>query len=311
MKRTLLYIVGILFATASSAQSISIRAQVIDEKIPEEAARNLETKLQRALTANGYADNGYTERFVLTAKVDITQKDITPTTPARISEKMDITLMVGDVVENKIYSSVTLQAAGIGTNENKAFINAFRNIKGNSPEIQQMLSEAKEKIADYYTNHCPEILQRANALVTQQSYDEAFFVLNSIPNICNDCFQQCQQQAGTIYQKKIDTESTVLLERAKTAWMENPNDTGASQVADIISQINPQSSNYAEVTALRSTIEAKLQADAKRKWEFKMRQYEDNQLFKRSIVEAGKAIGTAWAKNQPTTIFKTIIRSWW
>ena len=153
MKRTiLLYVIGFVLASACYGQNISINAQVVDEKIPEEAARQLETKLQSALTANGYADNGYIERFVLTAKVDITQKDITPTTPSRISEKMDITLMVGDVVENKIYATVTLQSAGIGINENKAFISAFCSIMGDNPKIQQMLSEAKEKIMDYYTN---------------------------------------------------------------------------------------------------------------------------------------------------------------
>ena len=149
MKRTLIYIIGIIWVSISHAQDISICAQVVDEKIPEEAARLLETKLQSALTTNGYADNGYTERFVITAKVDITQKDITPTTPARISEKMDITLMVGDVVEDKLFASVTIQTAGIGINENKAFISAFRNIRGDNPKIQQMLNEAKIKITDW------------------------------------------------------------------------------------------------------------------------------------------------------------------
>ena len=179
MKRTILYVIGFVLASACYGQNISINAQVVDEKIPEEAARQLETKLQSALTANGYADNGYIERFVLTAKVDITQKDITPTTPSRISEKMDITLMVGDVVENKIYATVTLQSAGIGINENKAFISAFCSIMGDNPKIQQMLSEAKEKIMDYYTIHCSEIVQCANSLTAVQKYDEAIAMIVS------------------------------------------------------------------------------------------------------------------------------------
>jgi len=311
MKHTLLIIIGVLLAGICHAQNISIMAQVVDEKIPDEAARQLETKLQSALTANGYADKGYTERFVLTAKVDITQKDVTPTTPARISEKMDITLMVGDVVENKLFASVTIQASGIGTNENKAFINAFRNIKGENPKIQQMLNGANTKIMDYYTNHCPEIIQRAQGLVAKQSYDEAIAMLVSVPNVCNDCFTQCQQQAGQVYQQKIDAEATALLEKARNVWATNSNTTGANEVADIISQINPKSSNYASVVSLRNTVSAKLQADARRSWDFKMKQYEDNQQFKRSLVDAAKAIGVAWGQHQPTTIYKSIIRHWW
>ena len=306
-----LFIIGVLFAGICHAQNISIMAQVVDEKIPDEAARQLETKLQSALTANGYADKGYMERFVLTAKVDITQKDVTPTTPVRISEKMDITLMVGDVVENKLFASVTMQASGIGTNENKTFISAFRNIKGENPKIQQMLNDAKTKIMDYYTKHCPEIIQRAQGLVAKQSYDEAIAMLVSVPNVCNDCFTQCQQQAGQVYQQKIDAEATVLLEKARNVWATNSNTTGANEVADIISQINPQSGNYASVVSLRNTVSAKLQADARRSWDFKMKQYEDNQQFKRSIVDAAKAIGVAWGQHQPTTIYKSIIRHWW
>lgn len=311
MKRITLFVISIVLASVCHAQAISIKAQVVDERIPGEAARQLETKLQSALIVNGYADNGYTERFVLTAKVDITQKDIIPTAPVRVSEKMEITLMVGDVVENKLYASVTMQAAAIGTDENKAFINAFRNIKGDDPSIQQMLKEAKEKILEYYTSKCPSIIQRAHELVARQAYNEAIFLLTSVPDICKDCFTQCQQQAGTIYQQKIDSEATVLLEKANMVWTTRQNAQGASEVADIICQINPQSRNYSKVLALRSAVEKKLQANAKREWNFKMKQYEDDQQFKRSIVDAAKAIGIAWGQNQPTTVYRTVIRHWW
>lgn len=311
MKRTLIFISGILLASICCAQQISINAQVVDEKIPEEAARNLETKLQNALTTNGYADNGCIERFVLTAHVDIIQKDITPTTPARISEKMDITLMVGDVVENKLYASVTLQVAGIGINENKTFINAFRTIKGDNPKIQQILNEAKAKIIEYYTEQCPVIIQKAQSMVTKQSYDEAIFLLTSVPDVCRECFTRCQQEAGVVYQQKIDAESTILLEKARTVWATNQSAQGASKVADIISQINPRSNNYDKVSELRKAVGQKLEADARRDWDFKMKQYEDNQQFKRSIIDAIKAIGVAWGKNQPTTVYRTVIRHWW
>ena len=311
MKQTILTILSILITSVCYSQIISINALVVDEKIPDEAARQLETKLQNALTTNGYADNGYTERFVLTAKVDITQKDVTPTTPARISEKMDITLMVGDVVENKLFASVTLQSAGIGLSENKAFINAFRMIKGDNPKIQLMLTEAKTKIVDYYNNNCPEFIQRAKGMVAKQAYEEAIFMLNSVPSINYDCFAQCQQQAGIIYQQMIDSEAVTLIEKAKTVWAANQNEQGANEVADIISRINPKSANYAQVISLRNSISAKLQADAKQEWEFKMKQYRDNQAYQRSLIDAAKAIGVAWGKNQPRTIYRTVIQHWW
>ena len=311
MKRIFLTLTSIILTAICYAQNIGVSALVVDEKIPEEAARQLETKLQNALISNGFVNNSYIERYVLTAKVDITQKDITTTTPARISEKMDITLMVGDVIENKLYSSITLSAAGIGTNENKAFINAFRNIKGDNPKIQEMLNDAKNKILDYYTNHCSEIIQKSKTLTSTQAFDEALFLLSAVPNICEDCFALCQQQAVVVYQQKIDSEATNLLEKAKTAWTLNQNVQGANEVANIICQINPKSSNYNKVISLRNTVNKKLQADEKREWDFKMKQYEDSQAFKRSLVDAAKAIGVAWGQNQPKTVYKTVIRYWW
>ena len=297
--------------TSLYAQTISINALVVDENIPEEATRQLETKLQSALTANGYADNGYTERFVLTAKVNITQKDIASTTPVRISEKMDIILMVGDVVENKNFASVTIQTTGIGINDNKAFISAFHKINGNNPQIQQMLNDAKTKITDYYTVHCPEIIIRAQGLVSKQAFDEAISLLTSVPNLCEDCFIKCQQQSIAIYQQKIDYEATELLEKAKTIWATHQNVDGANKVADIIGQINPQSTHYAQIVSMREIVSAKLNADERRDWDFKMKQYEDKQLFKRSIIDTVKTVGVAWAQHQPSTIYKTIVRSWW
>lgn len=57
----------------------------------------------------------------------------------------------------------------------------------------------------------------------------------------------------------------VLLEQAKSVWATSQNTSGASKVTDIISNINPKSSNYADVVALRNAVESKLQADAKRR----------------------------------------------
>ena len=101
----------VLFSQNSSDENrISLNAVVTDEVIPSEACRNLENKLTRAIAANGYADNGYCDRFVLTAKVDVLSKDIVPSTPARISQKMEVTFMVGDVMENKVYKTANFSA---------------------------------------------------------------------------------------------------------------------------------------------------------------------------------------------------------
>ena len=148
--RQLFFIITLMMSITTFAQTsdegrISIQAMMPDDVIPMEASKNLTTRMQRMLVSNGYGDNGYVERFVLTAKVDITSKDIVPSTPARVSEKMEVTFFVGDVIENKLYASCTLSLQGIGTNENKAMISAFSKLNPNHKDFGEMLEKAKSK----------------------------------------------------------------------------------------------------------------------------------------------------------------------
>lgn len=83
------------FAQTSDEGRISIQAMMPDGVISVEASKNLVTRMQRMLAGNGYGDNGYVERFVLTAKVDVTSKDIVPSTPARVSEKNGSYILCG------------------------------------------------------------------------------------------------------------------------------------------------------------------------------------------------------------------------
>ncbi len=183
--------------------------------------------MQRMLLSNGYGDNGYVERFVLTAKVDITSKDTVPSTPARVSEKMEVTFFVGDVIENKLYASCTLSLQGIGTNENKAMISAFSKLNPNHKDFGEMLEKAKSKIIDFYTNHCAEEISKARTMASIGNYDEAISRMMAVPNVCGDCYAQCQSTATSLYQQKIDAKGLQQLNKAHNVWMKCPDVEGA------------------------------------------------------------------------------------
>ena len=304
-----LFIGIVLVSFAQNTGSVSIHATVIDDAIPAEAAKNILTKMQRMLTSCNIIDNG-ADRFVLTARVNITSKDIAPTTPARISEKMEITFLIGDIVDNKLYESFTIESSGIGITEAKAFISAFQRINVNSQEIKAMLERAQAKIVDYYVNHCDDILTKANTLSSQQKYDEAMFYLMSIPDVCSNCYTRCQTTAANIYKKKLTAEGEVLLNKARNEWLSGMDATSANRAADIIAQIDPQSSVYPEVKKLQNTISAKLQADAQRAWQLKMKSIEEGHKTARSVIDCVKSIGVAWACHQPTSVVKKIITRW-
>ena len=290
---------------------ISIQAMMPDDVIPMEASKNLTTRMQRMLVSNGYGDNGYVERFVLTAKVDITSKDIVPSTPARVSEKMDVTFFVGDVIENKIYASCTVSLQGIGTNENKAFISAFSRLNPNQKDFSSMLETAKNKIVDFYTNHCAEEISKARTMASIGNYDEAISRMMAVPDVCADCYAQCQSAATAFYQQKIDAYGLQQLNKARKAWVKSQDVDGANEVAQYLNTVSPYCSCYKDVEVLRNEVTAKLKADELREWNLQLKKYEDSQANKRSMIKACRDVGMAWANNQPQSIVKNIIRGWW
>ena len=115
--------------TENDLGKISINVVLPENKeIPAEANKLLETKLKQFVTKYGIADNGLSERFVITAKTNVIQKDIAQSNPPRISQKLEITFMIGDVMENKIYETASLEISGIGTNETKMCGNSNSSI---------------------------------------------------------------------------------------------------------------------------------------------------------------------------------------
>lgn len=315
MKHTLLILFAILSFTVAKAETDESRVSINivqpeGNGFPDEANRYLATKMQQMVTANGMADNGLNERFVLTAKVNVLQKDVVPSTPARVSEKLEITFLVGDIEENKLYETLAVEASGIGTNETKAAMAAFRQIAARSNDIATFLANAKQKIVSFYTDNCESIIKRAQTLAGTQEYDEAIYMLMSVPNVCSECHDRCQSAVAPIYQSKIDNQAQLAINKAKALWTADRTEQGASQALQLVAGITSQSTLYPQVEALYKEINKKLSDDEKREWQMQVRQYEDNQKFRQSIVKACRDIGVAWGQNQPKTIYKNIIR-WW
>ena len=245
-------------------------------EISAEAGKQLERKMTQLLTANGISSQDANNRFVMTAKVDITSKDIVASTPQRISEKIDLTLLVGDVVENKVFETVTIPLIGIGINENKAFIAAINQLKPQNAKLSEFLDRAKKKIVEYYAIRCSQIIMQAQKLASGNEYDEAIYQLMQIPDIC-DCAKECQDLMIEYIIKRNDAIAAQLYNEARARWAASPTQQGASEVADIIAKIPVNTSSESKVNSLINTINKKLRDDEKRQWEFKMKQYNDAQ----------------------------------
>lgn len=259
--------------------------------LPSEAKNLLITKLNQITSNNGMGGSQSNPRFIITANVNVGTKDIISGPPQMIAQNIEITFFVGDAVTNTIFSNTTLNLKGVGTNENKAFIDALKTINPKNKEVLAFLEQGKTKIINYYSTNCDFIIKDAQTLVKQEKYDEAIYQLSLVPDVCKDCYFKCLDTLTQIYQQKIDADCKVKFNEAKVTWTAAQTPNGAEKAGDILSTIKPMANCQTDVTAFIKTIDAKLKSDEKARWQFKMKQYADKIAMQKEQVRIAEEKG--------------------
>ncbi len=270
--------------------------------LPAEAKNMLMTKLNQITTMNGIGGSQANPRFIITAAVNIGTKDIIAGPPQMIAQNIDITLFVGDAISNTVYANVTISIKGVGTNENKAFIEAIKTINPQNKDILLFLEDGKKKVLNYYSTQCDFIIKDALTLSKQEKYDEAIYQLAIVPNVCKECYFKCLDTIVHIYQQKIDTDCKAKLSKAKTMWAGQQNISNAENVLNILSDINYNAACFSEVNLLTKQINNKLMADEKARLELALKKYNDKIDLEKKQIDAYKEVAVEYAKNQPKTI---------
>lgn len=330
--KTIFTIITMLYALTINAQKqlddigrITIHAYVPEnENLQAEPQKLLETKLSQIITSNGIADNENFVRFVLTAKVNVISKDIVPGPPQRISQKLDITLMLGDIEADKVYAQTTISATGIGQSLEKSYIAAFKNINPKNTTITAFIQEGKQKILNYYQTNCEDVIAEARKQASLQNYEDALMMLTSIPDVCTDCFEEASRIATPIYKDMIEARGAECLNAAREVWGKNPTKAGAQEATRLLSQINFAASCQPKAADLMKEITAKMNEIDRREWEHEMkvyqdnverekrqwsqqvREYDDRVKTQRMYLKACRDVAIAYAQNQPKVITRVV-----
>jgi hypothetical protein len=325
MKHLLTILVFIWGVPVLNAQTIgdfgriALRSDVSSvAKISEETKSILTTKLNQITTGYGIAATGVNPRFVITAKIDVISKDILPGPPQMFSQKLQVTVFVGDAVEQKLFGNTSVTVTGAGTNETKAYINAINKINPNNPGIKTMIEESKAKIIAYYSQACEKILKEANALSVQGKYSQAIYNLALIPDVCSGCYQKALDLQEKTYIKKIETEGRQTFQQAQTLWAQSPNKENASEVMRLAAKINPGVSFTGEVQSFVKQVSGTVAAQELREWEQQVQEYNDrmeaakkqagrNYQLEQMRMRAYRDVAVEYAKNQPKEIYNTLI----
>lgn len=305
---TLLFVIAL--ATTNKAQvklddfgRIILNTYLPDNlPVPAEAISSLVNKLNQIATNNGMGGSQVNPRFIITANVTIGSKDIIAGPPQMIAQNIDITLFVGDAITNTIFSNTTLNLKGVGTNENKAFIEAFKTINPKNKEVIAFLEEGKTKIINYYSTQCDFILKNANALADQFKFNEAIYELMVVPEVCKECYFKSKDEAGIIFKKKIASDCTEKLKQAKLNWAVEPTEKGAMKASAILVSIIPSDNCRTEINKLSEDIKKKLQDDQQKKYDFEMLEMQKKYDTEQKRLDAQREIAVEQAKNQPKTV---------
>jgi hypothetical protein len=270
--------------------------------IPLEAKDFLLTKLNQITSNNGMGGSQANPRFIITANVSVGTKDIIAGPPQMIAQNLDVTLFIGDAFTNTIFSNTTLSLKGVGTNENKAFIEAFKTINPKNKEVTAFLEEGKTKIINYYNTQCDFILKNTNALAEQFKFNEAIYELMVVPEVCKECYFKTKDEVGVIFRKKIESDCTEKLKEAKLIWAAEPTEIGALQASAIMINIIPSDNCKTEINKLASEIKNKLQLEQKKKYDFEMLEMQKRYDTEQKIIDAQKQIALEHSKNQPQNV---------
>ncbi len=198
-------------------------------------------------------------------------------------QKMDVTFFIGDVIDNRIYESCVVEVKGTGINENKAFISAFQSVSPQNKVISAMLADAKKSISEYYRNSYKAIIGKADALAKSKEYDAALYELTSVPEVDTTITAACQNAIIAVYQYKLDDEAAkAALEREEKEYQR---------------KLEREEKEY------QRKIE-------QRDFEFARDKYKDEQAYRRDVLAASREVSIEYAKNQPKTVTKNIIKLW-
>lgn len=319
MKRITLIILALTLSLWASAQNngakaddfgrIVLTAHIDGSKcrIPAGTYNLFKNKMNQIVTQNGIGGS-YRQRFIITANVDVLTKDITATAPPMHAYTLEVTFYIGDGVDGTLFSTSSITTKGVGETDEKAYIAALKNIRPSSPAFKEMIDLGKNKIIEYFNANGDIIISKARAYASLDNFDEAIYLLMTIPDLCKDVYEKALAEAGVIYRQKIDVEGAKKLAQAKTIWYAGLDYDAAVSASQLLAQIHPDAACYSQAVALSKEIAKRVKEIDDREWKYILNDQKYAHEESMAQLNAYKEIAVEQARHQPQTEYYIL---WW
>ena len=117
--------------------SLTIAKAAQKEELPSEVQEILGNRLAAAGAGQGSVANSNCTPFFITAKPNTLYKETLSGPPVSTALTVQLTLYIGDAVGQKVFSTLTVDGKGVGSNITRAYINALRAIHGKNWKMQE------------------------------------------------------------------------------------------------------------------------------------------------------------------------------
>lgn len=271
--------------------SVYIPEQV--EGLPEISKDFLESKLGQIVSESGIGSSSEGNRFIITPKISVTNKNITTGAPSYTLIDFDLTLSIGDGESGTKFDSYTMSLKGMGANEIKAYQAAFKLINAKDAKFKQFLVNGKSRIIQYYNDQCDYLQERATALKGLNQHDDAILLLSAVPEVCKECYQKSLVSMTKIYEDKLELNCETNLAQARSFLVSGRFD----EAVELVQFITPRQKCYPQVKSLLSEIQdrqcAVLMGKAKASWA--VRNADETQNYLKDVSADSKCSGEAIA----------------
>lgn len=267
LKKTLIIIIGLLFALQASAQNdITIGLVMPEEEldgVAPDAYSLLKSRLEKMLTSTGVSSDG--GDFVMYPVVDVIEENLIEGGIKNFFKvKIDLTLNVINTTSKTLFASESWRLSGTSERQRSSAVkNAFTQLAGSDSRFQSFIGNTKGKIMNYYEQNKNTLFTRASTLASTGEYEQAIAMLSSYPAQVSG-YDEAQSLISKIYTQYINENAVRILTEAHAAYAIRDYE----RAVNLASQIDSSSSHYKEAKSIidqvRSTITKEQNAENER-----------------------------------------------
>lgn len=214
------------------------------------------------------------------------------------SVELNITVTVRNIITNTVFNTLQIACNGEGYTEREAQRSAINRIDLSSPTYTKFIEMTKSKIETYYKDNISVIIKKANALASQQSYDEALALLSTYPESLPG-YGQVAATMSTIFQKCQSQQCRQILLTAKAAYAQRDYDTAV----ELASTVDAQSECAREAAKLLEAVRQSANKEYSDQLTMEREKILSKERIKKAEYKAIADIASAYYQRQTQYVF--------